>query len=285
MTSATLTDRWPTRRIRRSRVSGSVVALVISGLVVALLGLIALFPQWFASTSPDTDDPLHAFTPPGARHPFGTDQLGRDIYSRVIYGAHISVANGLVATVIGVLLGCLLGLVAANGGRWADALVMRATDVWLAFPEILLALLIIALIGPGSTNIAVAIGFAAAPYYGRLVRGQALVVSRAEYVEAARVLGVPPVRYTLRHVLPNIAGPVVVLASLGTGTAIVAAAGLSLLGLGPLPPTPEWGAMLADGQGYLANAWWIAVAPGLAIVVVVLAVTILGRNLQARSIR
>jgi peptide/nickel transport system permease protein len=192
---------------------------------------------------------------------------------------------GLVATLIAVLLGAVLGLPAAGLGGIADTVVMRVTDVWLSFPEVLLALLVIALIGPGPVNVAVAIGVAAAPYYCRLVRAQALAVVRSEYVEAARVLGVHPLRSTVRHVLPNIGGPVVVLASLGSGTAISAAAALSLLGLGALPPSPEWGTMLAEGQDHLATAWWIAVFPGLAVVVVVLAVTVLGRAAQARGLR
>ncbi|QFZ19204.1 ABC transporter permease [Saccharothrix syringae] len=268
-----------------ARRASSRFAVVAGGAAVALVAAVLLFPTWFARYPPEATDVLNAFAPPGADHPFGTDQLGRDVFSRLVHGARVSVTIGLVATVIGVALGSVLGLVAAAGGRWADVLVMRLTDVWLAFPEILLALLVIALIGPGAANVAVAIGVAATPYYGRLVRGQALAVIRAEYVEAARVLGIGPVRTALRHVLPNIGGPVVVLASLGAGSAIVAAAGLSLLGLGPLPPTPEWGAMLAEGQGYLASAWWIAVFPGAAIVVVVLAVNALGRAAQSRGLR
>jgi peptide/nickel transport system permease protein len=270
---------------RPARVAASRLPVVVGGLAVALIAAVLLFPSWFATHSPETNDVLHAFEPPGADHLLGTDQLGRDVFSRLVHGARLSVTIGLVATVVGVVLGSVLGLAAAAGGRWADVVVMRLTDVWLAFPEILLALLVIALIGPGAANVAVAIGVAATPYYGRLVRGQALAVARSEYVEAARVLGVGPVRTALRHVLPNVGGPVVVLASLGTGSAVVAAAGLSLLGLGPLPPTPEWGAMLAEGQGYLSTAWWIAVFPGAAIVAVVLAVTALGRAVQSRSLR
>lgn len=269
----------------QARAGGSRAVIVLSALVLALVAAVLVFPDWFAHLSPDTNDVQHTFQPPSAAHPLGTDQLGRDVYSRLIHGARYSVTTGLVATAIAVLLGAALGLVAASRSRVADMLIMRLTDVWLAFPEVLLALLVIALVGTGSAQIAVALGVAAAPYYARLVRGQALAVAKAEYVGAAKILGVHPVRTALRHVLPNVGGPVVVLASLGTGTAVAAAAGLSLLGLGPLPPTPEWGVMLAEGQSYLANAWWIAVFPGLAIVAVVLAATLLGRSLQARSVR
>ncbi|WP_261566747.1 ABC transporter permease [Frankia gtarii] len=270
----------------RPRAGGGRLAVLTLG-VLAAAAIIALLllPGVLAPYAPDTNDVQHTFAAPSSRHYFGTDQLGRDVYSRVIYGARYSILTGLVATAIGVVAGSVLGLAAAAGSRVIDAVIMRLTDVWLAFPEVLLALLVIALIGTGSTQVAVAIGVAAAPYYGRLVRGQALAVMKAEYVEAAKILGVPPWRYLARHVLPNVGGPVVVLASLGTGTAVAAAAGLSLLGLGPLPPTPDWGVMLAEGQSYLANAWWIAVFPGVAIVVVVLTATLLGRSLQARSVR
>jgi peptide/nickel transport system permease protein len=264
---------------------GSRPALAASALAVTAIVVLLVLPDLVAPYSPDTNDVAHTFAPPGPAHLFGTDQLGRDVFSRVVFGTRHSVTTGLVATGIAVALGAALGLVAAAGPRFADGLIMRVTDVWLAFPEVLLALLVIALIGTGSGQVAVAIGVAAAPYYGRLVRGQALAVVRAEYVEAAKILGVPPGRYLVRHVLPNVGGPVVVLASLGAGTAVATAAGLSLLGLGPLPPTPDWGVMLAEGQAYLSNAWWIAVFPGLAIVVVVLAVTLLGRSLQARGVR
>jgi peptide/nickel transport system permease protein len=265
--------------------AGRRAALAAGILVAAAVGALLLLPGVLAPYPPDTNDVAHTFAAPGAHHYFGTDQLGRDVFSRVVYGTRYSVLTGLVATAIGVLGGSVLGLAAAAGARLVDTVIMRLTDVWLAFPEVLLALLVIALIGTGPTQVAVAIGVAAVPYYARLVRGQALAVMRAEYVEAAKILGVPPWRYLIRHVLPNVGGPVVVLASLGTGSAVAAAAGLSLLGLGPLPPTPDWGVMLAEGQSYLANAWWIAVFPGVALVLVVLAATLIGRSLQARSVR
>lgn len=277
------TTAW--RRPRTRSALESRMVLVVSALVVAALVVLLVFPGLVAPYSPDTNDVAHTFAPPGGAHLFGTDQLGRDVFSRVVYGARSSVVTGLVATGIAVASGSLLGLTAAAGSRFVDSLIMRLTDVWLAFPEVLLALLVIALIGTGSGQVAVAIGIAAAPYYGRLVRGQALAVIQSEYVEAAMILGVPPWRYLARHVLPNVGGPVVVLASLGVGTAVSAAAGLSLLGLGPLPPAPDWGVMLAEGQEYLSNAWWIAVFPGLGLVAVVLSATLLGRSLQARALR
>jgi peptide/nickel transport system permease protein len=259
--------------------------LLIAGLAAVAAAVVLLAPGWVAPFPPDAGDFANTVAPPGGAHLMGTDQLGRDVWSRIVFGARLSVVVGLVATLLAVGLGSVLGLLAAFVGGPVETLILRIVDVWLSFPELLLALLMIALIGPGPTNVAVAIGIAAAPYYCRLVRAQALTVVRSEYVEAARVLGVPPLRTALRHVLPNVGGPVVVLASLGSGTAISAAAGLSLVGLGSLPPTPEWGAMLAEGQDHLATAWWIAIFPGLAVVAVVLVVTVLGRAMQARSLR
>nr|WP_281377645.1 ABC transporter permease [Saccharopolyspora hordei] len=197
----------------------------------------------------------------------------------------MSVAIAVLATAVGVLGGALVGLLSAIAGERVDSVLMRGVDVLLAFPELLLALLVVAVIGGGVVNTAVAIGIAAIPNYARLVRGQALVVLRSEYVESARMLGEPPHRYLVRHVLPNVSGPVVVLASIGAGTALVTASGLSLLGLGPRPPEADWGAMVADGKDFLHMAWWISAAPGAAIVLLVVVVTLVGRGLQVRVLR
>ena len=271
----------PARLGGQSGRAGAWLGVVVLALVVAVL----VFPGWFSGGRPDATDVLHAFESPSAAHPFGTDQLGRDVYTRVLYGARISLSIGVLAVGIGVGGGVLLGLLSGLGRGRLDAVLMRLVDVLLAFPDLVLALLVVAIIGRGSLNVAVAVGVAAIPHFARLVRGQALAVMRSEYVEAARVLGVPPARYLVRHVLPNVGGPLVVLASIGTGSAITAAAGLSVLGLGPAAPSPEWGAMLSDGQDYLGTAWWIAVFPGLAVVAVVLSVTLLGRAAQARRLR
>jgi peptide/nickel transport system permease protein len=265
---------------------GRTLAIIAAAALAALVLAVVLFPSVLATHAPEANDVTGTFAPPGTEgHLLGTDQLGRDVYSRIVHGARISVTTGAIATAVGVVLGSLLGLVAASGNRLVDGLVMRSTDVWLAFPEVLLALLVISVIGPGALNVAVAIGIAATPYYARLVRGQALALRTAEYVEASRVLGVHPAVSAVRHILPNLGGPVVALASLGVGSAIAAAAGLSLLGFGPLPPTPEWGAMLAEGQSYLSTAWWIALFPGIALVAVVLLTTVLGRAIQERGRR
>lgn len=258
----------------------------LPGLAVLLaVAVVLVAPGLVATHAPEATDLTATFQPPGPEHLFGTDELGRDVFSRVVHGARLSLAVALGATALGVGGGVLIGLVAASTGRWVDAALMRVVDVMLAFPELLLALLVVAILGGGSANVAVAIGVAAIPNYARLVRGQAVLVLRAEYVESARVLSVPPWRYLLRHVLPNVSGPVVVLASIGVGGAIIAGAGLSLLGLGARPPEVDWGSMVADGKELLGTAWWISVCPGVVIVAVVVAVTMLGRARHAAAVR
>ncbi|GAA4617176.1 ABC transporter permease subunit [Saccharopolyspora hordei] len=258
---------------------------VLAGLVLVLVVLVVLFPDWFTPYPPERTDLRNVLQAPSAAHWLGTDQLGRDVLSRLLDGTRLSVAIAVLATAVGVLGGALVGLLSAIAGERVDSVLMRGVDVLLAFPELLLALLVVAVIGGGVVNTAVAIGIAAIPNYARLVRGQALVVLRSEYVESARMLGEPPHRYLVRHVLPNVSGPVVVLASIGAGTALVTASGLSLLGLGPRPPEADWGAMVADGKDFLHMAWWISAAPGAAIVLLVVVVTLVGRGLQVRVLR
>ncbi|GCE00763.1 ABC transporter permease [Embleya hyalina] len=258
---------------------GAVPALV----VVTCAVLAALWPDLLTDHSPDTTAPARALRPPDTEHLFGTDQLGRDVYARVVYGARLSLEIGVGATVIGSVVGTVIGLVAGLGGRAADAVSMRATDVLTAFPELLLALLVITVTGPGTTNVLVSIGVASVPGYARLVRSRALVVRRADFVEAGVALGVSRPALVLRHILPNTVGPLLVLASIGTGTAVVSGAALSYLGMGPRPPAAEWGVMLADGQDFVQTAWWITVFPGLAVAAVVMAVTVLGRTLRERG--
>ncbi|MFL4908004.1 ABC transporter permease [Streptomyces sp. MMS24-I2-30] len=261
------------------------VPLLCAGALLLLLALVLAVPGLFTDHDPNATDVVRTFQAPGAGHLLGTDQLGRDVFARLVYGTRISVAVSAAATAIGVGGGALLGLLAAVGTNRADALLMRVVDVLMAFPETLLALLVVAVLGGGTLNVAVAIGLAGIPGYARLVRGQARLVLGSEYVDSAKVLGVPPWRYLLRHVLPNIGGSVVVLASIGSGAAIASGAGLSLLGLGPRPPQADWGSMVADGKDFLQTAWWISVAPGVLISLVVVAATAIGRHLQASAVR
>ncbi|MFS0912947.1 ABC transporter permease [Microbacterium sp. 179-I 3D2 NHS] len=251
--------------------------------VLAVLAFAALFPGVLATHDPLQTDVRAALQPPGAEHLFGTDQSGRDVYSRVVFGAGRSIGIGLLATAIALAAGLLVGALAGVAPRPVDTTLMRVNDVLSAFPEFLVALVVIAVLGPGPVNVAVAVTLAAVPVYVRLARVQTRVLRRAEHVEAARILGVPPVTAFLRHVAPGVLGSLSVLATIGIGSSILAAAGLSFLGLGPSEPTPEWGLMLAGGRNVLGQAWWIAVFPGIAITVTVIAATVVGRVLRARA--
>lgn len=253
--------------------------------VMLLIGFAALFPGMLATHDPLQTDVRGALLPPGPEHLFGTDQSGRDVYSRVIHGAGRSLGIGLLATAIALAAGLVLGSLAGVAPRAVDATAMRVNDVLMAFPEFLVALVVVAVLGPGPVNIAVAVTLAACPVYIRLARVQTRSLRAAEHVEAARILGVPRLTAFLRHVAPGVLGSLSVLATIGIGSSILAAAGLSFLGLGPSEPTPEWGLMLAGGRNVLGQAWWISVFPGIAITVTVVAATVVGRILRAAGDR
>lgn len=257
--------------------------VLAAALMLALLVLAALFPWLLTAASPLQTDATAALQGPSAAHPFGTDQSGRDVFARVIYGARYSLAVGLGATVLALATGLIIGMSAGLAPRFLDGALSRTIDVLMAFPEFLLALVVIAVIGTGEVSIVFAVALAAVPAYARVARIQTMVVSRAGYVRAARSLGVHPFAVVVRHIIPNTLGPLWVMATIGVGTAIVSAAGLSFLGLGPQPPTPEWGVILSEGRNFLATAWWIAVFPGLAITAAVVALSTLGRYLRLRS--
>lgn len=267
---------------RRTR-PGAVIALSLAGVVLAVIALAAVAPGLLATHDPLLTDVRAALQPPSAAHWFGTDQSGRDVYSRVVFGAGRSVGIGLLATGLALVVGVVVGSLSAVAPRWADAAAMRVVDVLLAFPEFLVALLVVAVLGPGPANIAVAVTIAAVPVYVRLARAQTRSLAAAEHVEAARIIGVPAVVVHGRHVLPGVLGAVSVLATIGVGTSILAAAGLSFLGLGPSEPTPEWGLMLSAGRNLLLQAPWVAMFPGLAITATVVSVSVVGRILRARS--
>jgi len=257
-------------------------AVAVAWAVLVLIGVAALWPGLLAGQAPDAADPLSPLAHPGSAHWFGTDQLGQDVYSRVVYGARYSLAGGLGATALAVVTGSLLGVLAATSGRAVDELVMRLTDILLAFPGLLLALLVVAVLGPGTVNSTLAISISMVPGFVRLARGQALVIRDSDYVQAARVLGRSRTSVLLRHVLPNALPPLLVLATVGIGSAVIAGSSLSFLGLGPQPPAPEWGAMLAQGRDLLDISWAPAVFPGAAVTLTVLAVNVVGRDLQRR---
>jgi peptide/nickel transport system permease protein len=251
------------------------------GLAITLLFLLlCVAAGWLAPYDPYDQDLSAALSPPSADHWFGADQYGRDMLSRVMHGTRTALLAVVVADGLALALGCAMGLVAGFFGGRVDAVAMRLVDVLLAFPYLLLALIIVAALGPGLTNSMIAIGIVYTPQYARLIRGQVLAVRHADYVRAARALGAARVRIMLRHVLPNSFTPILVMATLQAGSVIVETAGLSFLGLGAQPPSPDWGALLADGQSYFLTAWWIATFPGLAIFVVVLGFNLLGDALR-----
>ncbi|GAA4282489.1 ABC transporter permease [Brevibacterium daeguense] len=266
--------------------SGVWVGRIPAILAAALLGfyLVAAFvPGLLAPHDAAEVNPNSILAAPSPAHPFGTDELGRDILSRIIHAAGNSLLLGFGAVAIALVGGTVLGLSAALGHRFTNAILMRFVDIGLAFPELLLALLVIAIAGAGPTNALLAIGIATIPTYARVIRAEALSVRRSTYVEAARALGQPEWKVLVRHVLPNALRPLIVIATIGVGTATLAGAGLSFIGLGVSPPTPEWGSMLATARSFLQQAWWYGAFPGLAITSLVVSTTVLGRALQART--
>ncbi len=263
--------------VRRAlRGTGARFGLAIAAAFLALTVAAPLV----APFDPYDQDLSNALSPPSAVHWFGADQYGRDTLSRIVYGTRTALLAIVMADGLALLVGGSLGLVAGYAGGRVDALLMRVVDVLLAFPYLLLALIIVAVLGPSLTNSVIAIGIIYTPQYARLMRGQVLTVQAADFVVAARSIGAGRVRVMLRHVLPNSFTPVLVLATLQSGAVVVETAGLSFLGLGAQPPSPDWGALLADGHGYFLTAWWIATFPGLAIFLVVVGFNLLGDALR-----
>lgn len=253
-----------------------------SAILLLAVALAVVAPAFLATADPIrvvVDDALLA---PSSTHLFGTDQSGRDVFSRVVYGARESVLIGLRATAIALVVGLIIGTLVALLPRLLGDFAARSLDILLAFPEFLIALVVVAMLGKGSGNIALAITIAACPVYIRMARVEALRALSAEHIEAARLLGIGRLRTLWRHVIPMVLSTLSVIATIGVGTAILAAAGLSFLGLGVGEPTPEWGLMLSGGRNVLAQAWWVAVFPGLAVTATVLSISILGRRLRAR---
>jgi len=272
--------RGPLVRLGWFLVDEPIVALGL--VVITLVVLCALFPGLIARQNPDTSNLLAARQGPSAAHWFGTDEIGRDVFSRVVYGTRISLLIGIGATLVGALIGCAVGVVAGFMGGAVDSVLMRCVDVLLAFPGVLLALAVIAIYGPGTETLLVAIGIISIPGYARVIRAEVVAAKSRPFVEAAVSTGVTRRRLVLHHVLPNALPPIIVLATVGVGFSLLAASSLSFLGLGPKPPSPEWGAILADGRNYLQSAWWIAVFPGLAILLTVASVNVLGQWLRER---
>lgn len=262
------------RDLRRNH--GAMAGLI----VLLLLILMAVFAPAIAPSDPIEVEARLRFIEPGREHWMGTDKYGRDILSRVIYGARISLVIGFISVGIGMLAGVPLGLIAGWAGGWVNGLIMRCTDAMLALPGLLLALSIVAALGPSLTNAMIAVGIGTVPTYIRLVQSSVLSARENVYVDAAKIAGSSPGRIMFLHILPNVAAPVIVVSTLGMGTAILSASGLSFLGLGAQPPTPEWGATVADGRNFLTSAWWVSTFPSLAIMVTVLAINLFGDGLR-----
>jgi peptide/nickel transport system permease protein len=254
---------------------GAVLCLLV--VVVALLApVLAPYPADAGSAT----HPFSVLRPPSALHWFGTDNVGRDILSRVIYGARVSPLVAVFVLVIACVIGIPLGVTAGYFGGWLDEAIMRVTDIFLAFPPLLLALAFAAVLPPSLTSLVIAISITWWPWYTRLIRGQAASVAGRPYVESCRALGISAPRILLRHVLPNSITPLIVQVSLDFGGVILTVSALSFLGLGAQDPTPDWGLMVAEGQNYFTTAWWVVTFPGLAILVTAFAFTLLGDGLR-----
>ena len=262
------------RRFRRQR-----VALVSLGVIVLLVAAAFLAP-WLAPFDQATPDYDALLEGPSWTHWAGTDSYGRDILSRMIWGGQVSLTVGFLSVLLGCVVGVALGVVSGFFGGWLDGLIMRIMDVMLAFPGILPAIAVVAILGPGIVNVIYAIAISAVPVFARLVRGTTLAQKQTLYVQASRSIGVSRTKLMLSHILPGTLPAVIVYASLRMGTSILTAASLSFIGLGAQPPSPEWGAMLSDGRSYLGVADHITIFPGLAILVTVLAFNLLGDGLR-----
>ncbi|TFC22740.1 ABC transporter permease [Cryobacterium glucosi] len=255
--------------------------VLAAGFVLFLL-LAAFAPGLVAPGDPLAIDPRAAFQPPSSAHSFGTDESGRDVYTRVSHGTGGSLQIGVAATLIGLGLGAVLGIIAGMLGSIVDFTVNRLLEVMFAFPGLLLALLFIMVFGPGPATATLAVGLATAPGYARIIRAQLVSVRSSAFVEAATVLGRSRTRILVRHILPNTLAPLLVLGTLGIGQAIIWAAALSYLGLGAKPPAAEWGAMLSAGRTYLNTAVWMSFFPGLFVVLTAISATVLGRAIERR---
>lgn len=261
-------------RLRQNR-------LALAGLVLILIFLLmAVFAPLIAPYDPYRIDENAVLSPPSAEHPLGTDSFGRDVLSRMVYGARISFKVGLISVGIALAAGVLIGAAAGYYGRWVDTALSRVIDVLFSFPDILLALVIMAVLGASLTNVMIAIGIVYTPIFARITRGAVLEIKGSLFIDAARVLGAGRLTILRRHILPNVMAPIIVQTTLSLAFAILAEAALSFIGLGVEPDTPSWGIMLNEGKNWMEAAWWIAVFPGAAITLAVLGFNVLGDGLR-----
>lgn len=260
--------------LRRS-LGGLIGATILLVLIATAIGA-----PWLAPRDPTRSSVIDRVKPPSTTFLMGTDELGRDIFSRVVHGARISLSLGLISVSIAATFGTLLGLISGFYSGAIDTVIQRLVDVMMAMPRILLAMAIVFALGAGLTQVMIAVGIAATPAYARVVRASVLSAREHTYVEAARLVGCTDTVVMLRHILPNVFAPIIVLSTVGLAGAILSAAGLSFLGLGAQPPTPEWGAMISAGRATLRSAWWISTFPGLVMAIAVLAINLMGDALR-----
>ncbi|MFH1282327.1 MAG: ABC transporter permease [bacterium] len=248
--------------------------------IIAILLLIGILSPILSPYDPFEQDVIHRLAPPSNEHILGTDDLGRDVLSRMIYGTRISLSVGVVAVSIIIVIGSVLGLLAGFFGKFIDTIIMRAVDIMLCFPVFFLILMVIAFLGPSIFNVMFVIGITGWPGLTRMVRGETLSIRERDYISAAKMLGLSNIRILFVHILPNVVAPILVAATLGVGGAILTESGLSFLGLGVQPPNPSWGNMLTSGKDYIHIAWWLTLFPGSAIFITVLAFNLLGEGLR-----
>lgn len=282
-------ERSPVRLLRRAVLAAGRTIVEQPGLALAILALLlvalaALFPELFSSYNPIRGQGGARLKPPSLDHLFGTDQMGRDLFTRVVWGTRESLKAVVLAVSVGMAVGCGIGLVAGYIGRWVDDILMRFVDVLLSVPMLLISLAIINALGFGMVNIAIAVGIGSVAGFARVTRSQVLKIRSATFVEATIFAGIPQWRVLARHIIPNALGPVIVLATLELGWAILSVSALSFLGFGPPPPTPEWGLLVAGGRDYMTAAWWLTTMPGLVILATVLSANRLAQALAGREV-
>ncbi len=283
MTTRTIPEAAPVddqTRVSAVRLLAGNPVTVASAVVLAVIVFVAITAQWIAPFGVNDIDVPNALRTPSGQHWFGTDELGRDVFSRVLVGVQASMRVAVVSVAFAVVVGVTIGIVAGYRGGWLDTVVMRVVDVMFAFPVLLLALAVVAILGPGVTTTILAIGIVYTPIFARVARASTLSVRVEPYVAVSRTMGTGNLYMLGRHILPNIAGPLIVQTSLSLAFAILSEAALSFLGLGIQPPQPSLGRMIFDSQGFVTLAWWMAVFPGAAIVVTVLAFNLLGDGLR-----
>ncbi|SMP67437.1 ABC transporter permease [Anoxynatronum buryatiense] len=262
------------RRLKQNK------AAMVGLFIITILILSAIFAPWIAPYHYDDQDLLRTFQSPSREHLLGTDNFGRDILSRIIYGSRISLMVGFIAVSISLIVGGFLGAVAGYYGGRLDNIIMRGIDILMAIPSILLAISIVASLGPGLRNVMIAVGIATIPTYARIVRASVITIKDQEFIEAARAVGANDMRIISKHIMPNSLAPLIVQGTLGVANAILSAAGLSFIGLGFQPPTPEWGAMLSQGRQYIRDYWHMTTFPGLAIMTTIFGLNLLGDGLR-----